>query len=421
MSTGTVEAETVTVNFATDKGVATFRASGFLGQSISVTTPTSSLITAIKPQLFRASQSTMDGIYGRVVTLGGRAQLVVSDFIYSAPWPGDGGNWSTWENRCTNFINTANSNGQTFEWDIWNEPNHYFFWGASQAQWFEAWRRCVVKIRAVAPGAVIVGPSVSGFDQSYIESFLTYAKANNVLPNVLTWHDFDGGSQIPTRVQAMRSFMTTNGINVPKISINEMIHGGEQFFPGVAVRYFSAIERTEVVSAVHACWDESGGTNCFNSGSLNGLLTFDGTQPRSVWWAYKGYADVSGRLVDVAASPTVDAVAGQDLSQLTASVVLGRWGGTENVAVRFRNIGSVSYLNNGGKIRVVAQRIAYSADSPLVAPTKTIDVDYAVSGDELTVVLPDFGSYDAYTIKLSPGSATSDTSPPAPPSGLSIQ
>jgi len=391
------KAETITVDFSSDQGPVTYRASGFL-HGMNGTKPGASLVDLIKPHMFRFGWSWSTAAYSRAKSLGADVQLVLSDLIgySSVPDP------MKWQNLCTTWATNAKNNGWVLQWDIWNEPNGAYFWRGTQEQFFETWRLCFLRIRAVDPNAVIVGPSIDGFDAGYLQSFLSYARANNVLPNILSWHEFGGAGPIEGNVQYMRSYMASNGFNISRISINEVIHPGEYTNPGATARTIASLERARVDSAAHACWGDTGGSNC-NNNSLDGILTFDNTQPRSAWWAYRGYANITGRIVRLSPGGTVDGVAGQDSGLQTASVVLGREGASGDVLVNFTRISSAAYLNNAGQVRVVAKRIPDSGSSSLSGPTTVVDADYAVSNDSVSVTLPDFGYSDAYIIKLSRG------------------
>jgi hypothetical protein len=39
------------------------------------------------------------------------------------------------------------------------------------------------------PNAKIMGPSADRWDQNYMRDFLTYAKNNNCLPDIVSWHE----------------------------------------------------------------------------------------------------------------------------------------------------------------------------------------------------------------------------------------
>jgi len=308
--------ETVTIAMHLDGGAVTYRGSGFLHHGILTGSPTDALTTPMKTKLVRCGAVGANDVcntnYTRIVSLGATPQMLLSDNFYQAPWPGDGGNWTAWENQCSSKVNAAVAAGRTFQYDIWNEPNSTNpFWGAAggQSQWFEAYKRCVNIIRGILPGAVIVGPSVGPYDETYLQQFLTYAKANSVLPDRLSWHEFFGGSEVEGHVTAMRTYMDNNAITRIPISINEYAGPTQFYSPGQLVWYLAAFERAGVDSASHACWDDAGtdtGNNCFNTpATLNGLLTTNGTSRRSGWWAHKGYGDLSGRLVGFGSQATV--------------------------------------------------------------------------------------------------------------------
>jgi hypothetical protein len=304
--------ETVTIDMSLDGGPVTYRASGFMHHGILAATPSDALVTPMKTKMVRCgalgANDVCNTIYNRVTGLGAKLQFLLSDNFYQAPWPGDGGNWTAWDNQCTNKVNAAVTAGRTFEWDIWNEPNITNpFWGAAggQSQWFEAWKRCVNIIRGILPNAVIVGPSVGGDfttqSKTYLEQFLTYAKANNVMPNRLSWHESWGGAQVQDNIDTMRTYMVANDINPIPISISEYVNPSEFTAPGPTIRYLATLERAQVDSAAHACWNDTGtntGDACFNTpATLNGLLTTNGLSARSSWWVHKGYGDLSGRMV----------------------------------------------------------------------------------------------------------------------------
>ncbi len=400
-------AETVVVNFSSDYGPMIYRASGFL-HGISGSKPPALLLDPLKPKILRFGCCNWDhASYVRAKSSGAEVQLVVSDVFGYSRVP----NATTWQRFIADQVRHAKKTNQAVQWDIWNEPNLSQFWPGTQSQFFEIWRLAVEQIRSQEPNAVIVGPSISGFDPAYLRDFLSYAKANNVLPDVLSWHDFDAPNAIPVHVQSMRSWLSSKTIQISRFSINEFTNSGDYTLPGLSIHYLANLERAGIESAVRACWPDGSGSNCSNS-SLDGILTFDASQPRSVWWAYKGYADITGRLVSVTAGATVDGIAGQNPAAKTARVVLGRNGGSGDVLVKFINIAAAaSYLNNGGTVHVIAERIADSGLNALGAPAPMINADYAISNNEFTVLLTHFGGTDAYTVTLTPGTAGAQRKP----------
>jgi len=225
----------------------------------------------------------------------------------------------------------------------------------------------------------------------------------------------------------MRKILDSLGTNITRISLNEMIGSGEWTDPGVAAIYLAVVERSGAESAAHACWGDSGGIyNCDNN-SLDGLLTVDGAKPRSPWWVYKGYADITGRLVGFTLPadhspanlyPTwVDGVVGQDSAKKVVRGIFGRSlaarvqgfvtdTGRIGVPFRFTNMNSVPYLGGTGKVHVTAQLIPKSGFSPLAAPLPALDAMYAVSDNALQFTVPNVGDGEAFTVLLTPEGGT---------------
>jgi hypothetical protein len=77
----------------------------------------------------------------------------------------------------------------------------------------------------------------------------------------------------------------------------------------------------------------------------------------------------------------------------------------------------VPYLIGTNQIHIFAQWVPNSGYNGLASPTTVVDTTLAVSGTQLTVSLPNFGSSDAYLITLQPGASQSSaptiTSQPA--------
>ena len=324
-------------------------------------------------------------------------QVVVSDATnYKSPWPGDKNNWTSWENTAKSLAQQALSQNKEVMFDIWNEPDMAGeFWGRNKTQWLETWKRGVNAIRSVDPTATIVGPSVSSYNNSFLgmKDFLTYAKANNVLPNVISWHSF--GSYITGEVNDLKSIGTSLGVDVSRISINESLAEAEAYRPGAIPDYMAEIESNRIESSARSCW----GT-CFNN-SLDGLLT-TANKPRSTWWVYERYGRMSGESVATTGATSLNVVASKDTG--LAYALVGRFAQSSSKAqILLDNLDDVQSLLQNGKVHVLAERIANSNTSASTGPTVTINADYTVTNGQLLLTLPNFGSsYDAYAITLSP-------------------
>ena len=396
--------ETVVVDFGVDCGPVTYRGSGFL-HGMSTTEPPSAMLDPIKPRMFR---SQVFNIYPRAAALGAEVQFILSDMwgYNHGSWPGDDGDWTAWEDLVASRIQQAQTAGYIFQWDIWNEANISIFWGRDAAQFFETWRRGYNVIRTLEPDATIVGPSLAAYHDPNtfftVKEFLIYARDHDVLPDVLSWHEWHPQNLIP-HVTDVRTFMAANGIAIDRISINETIFGTQQTWPGIIPWYFHAIEETGLDSAAHSCWNEPSGVwNCWTQ-TLGGLLTLDDRQPRATWWVYKAYGDMTGRLVPVTPSARVAGIACQDIVEGDAQILLGRASTTDHglVSLDLGNLDLLPFLiDQDDRTRVLAERILDSEWEASSGPIIALDSLHAVAGGRVLLELPEFGLKDAYVVKL---------------------
>lgn len=400
------EAETVAVDFAVIKGPATHRASGFL-HGISTEQPSDQVVRPLKPRLFRlkAREALTPSLYRRLTGYGADVQSVISDaYGYPGPsdiWPGDGGDWTKWENLVEGLVQEADSKVFKLLWDIWNEPDHDHSWKRSSKQFFETWKRAVRTIRRVNPKAVIVGPSLANGPCNYLYAFLLSAQAHNVLPDIISWHDMD--LDHPNNVVNVRQFMAKHGIPDRPISINEYRYSDGTHRPGDIVWWLSHIEEEAPESAAHSCWpDRDGYSNC-ETYTLDGLLSRDGSR-RAAWFTHKGYAEITGQLVSVGSSGfKVAGIAGVDSDLKVSRLILGHRESVdtlpeEPIEVVFRNVDRLGLSLKEQTVFVRAERIPDSGilDSPQV----TIAASYPVFNNEVRIHLQDFGAGEAYTVVI---------------------
>ena len=306
-----------------------------------------------------------------------------------------------WLATVTTLLNNIQAAGYVVHYDIWNEPDLGSFWAGTQAQFFEMWRQTHLKIRELQPGASIIGPSLAYYDATWMGQFLDYVKANNVVPDVLNWHEWTYTS-IPGNHANAVALLAARSIPLTRFGVAEYVSENEQFLPDRLVGFLQRLESVGVEFAGHACWPDpgmGGASNCV-SAVMNGIVTNESPKrPRSTWWVYKGYADISGRLVGVTQLNGTSTIAGKDSALGTANVLIGNHGGVP-VDVQFTNLSSSPYLIIGGQVRVKAYRIANNSYNAVPTLPTMIDSDYAVVGDSITVGLPSFAGGDAYIVQL---------------------
>eukprot|EP00833_Pecoramyces_ruminatium_P003012 jgi/Orpsp1_1/1177044/evm.model.c7180000059966.1 len=54
------------------------------------------------------------------------------------------------------------------------------------------WKQTYQAIRQADPNEKIIGPCYSWYTDDKLRNFLKYAKANNCLPDIISWHELSG-------------------------------------------------------------------------------------------------------------------------------------------------------------------------------------------------------------------------------------
>ncbi len=447
----------ITVDFATNIGPATQRFVGFINPTITATDPPDSMITPLKPEMIRTfahyGEHLYDepgsifapGVYARLHDdLGMTIQIMMSSTYgihrlnetcwYDCTgdcWPGDNGDWTHYENFVSDVVTEVLSRGYTdIVYDLWNEPDNLLggFWIRSRAQYIETWKRGYDAIKAVDASAVIAGPSFSLYRSNdentiwTIGDWLTDIGAQYE-PDILTWHEWGWDIR---NLKKRIDYWDTQGFDV---SINEYVYITEKADAGPIITFIADMERSDAKNACKSCWNEPGDGSCEWYGclepSLNSLLAGAKTaeyETRSIWWAYRRYADITGTLVDVShvippltgsEHNWLDAVAGKDSTNEYARTVIGLFKPSSpgTLEVLFDNMSSVSYLVSGGQVHVKVEHIPNSEYDAMSSPTVVIDTDYSVVSDQVTVDLSNVGARDAFAIELT---APSGGNPPGP-------
>ncbi|WP_327589742.1 ricin-type beta-trefoil lectin domain protein [Nonomuraea sp. NBC_00507] len=415
--------QTITVDFSAGGGSPTYRASGWIyGMTENASAPPDRFYTDVKFRYMRAGGAQLDSPGGwvsgkydrrwnstraqllRTRSLGGEFILLVHD-LWGADgypisrFPGDNGDWTDYDNFLTRLINDVRATGATVQWDLWNEPNITLFWNRPQSQYFELWRRTYQRIRAAFPTHLIVGPScacVPSATHSFWNQYLDYVKANNVVPDIISWHSLPGDPV--ANVAAADTTLNSRGIPHPRpYQINEYGASNEQN-PGDGSWYIARLERAGA-DGLRANW--AGGGNLHND--LGNLLVRNSAgeyQPKGEWWVYRFYGSQTGQIVSVTPSSSYDAFATKAAG--TAKILVGGGTTTGNIAVNLRRLDTTSGIVQNNQVRVVAERIPYNGGGTVQGPVLFQNSVVTLSGDGTTVNLPHTAIDDTYTITLLP-------------------
>jgi hypothetical protein len=285
-----------------------------------------------------------------------------------------------------------------YAYEIWNEPNGTYG-DRSAASFNDFWRQSFVKLRQLDPGAKITGPSISWYDEGFLRPFLTYAKSNNCLPDIVGWHE-GTGINIEGDVQRYRSLEKELGIGPLPITMNEYSGAGwakDEGRPGASAPLIAQLERAGVETACISWW-----TPDSIAGHLGSLLATD-AQSNGGWFLYKWYGDMTGNMVATTPSlakdsKNLDGFASLDTAAGHAAVILGGVNdGTVQVIVKGFRAAPVF----GDAVHAVVERTHWTGRSGVVASPETLStVDTAIANDQISVSISNANADDGYRVSL---------------------
>jgi hypothetical protein len=427
--------QTVTVNFASTTGPVTGAGSGFLyGLSQDGTQPPDYLLAPLNPTSARGGGASItgNGWYGDGYTDGtgfqarmtsiiaqatrlstppydGKYDVLLSDIWgpgSDAPegmlYPCNDGNCSNWVTFVDDVVTDLQNAGlgNDVRYDIWNEPDNSAFYppGYNTTQYYEMWNAAVNEIRSLQSNAVIVGPSVSNFNTTYLSEFLSTVKADGTVPNVLNWH-FSGNPI--SDAQTEETQLSTDGITGVSLSMNEYLVSAQEN-AGQEAWYVDQIAKSDLSSASHGIWG-----SCCTTGNLDGILGTNGSGtlvPTAQWWVYDKYAQMTGELASVTNSGgTTDAAAAEDSTRDLATVLLGdSAGNTGTVTLNLDGLSSMSWLEGSSGIEVNLERIPDSGSNQLPQPSLVTQEVVANGTSSVTLPINWAAANDAYFVTLTP-------------------
>jgi hypothetical protein len=404
----TAATPTVTVNAAAPFRPVTHVAAGGLYAFSKAGVPASSLLLPLHlnsvVQMAPGGQQLPNGeptpagdvlVVNSSATATGASEIIRMPDIYPN-FPYRWVSWADWLSKVDTMVRARLSAGNDTNlaaWELWNEPD--FTWNTATAGSFDAgWVRTFAEVRKLDSVTPIQGPSISHWNQSFMQDFLSNAKANNAVPDIISWHELGGPGSIAADVSACVALERSLGITPRPISIEEYATTGEVDTPGALVPYLAAFERTGVANAERAFWHEYG--------TVDGLVTVSGVngtttnQPTGTWWLYKWYGDMTGSMVSVSppGGSSLDGVASFDPLSKTADIIVGGGSGTTNVTVS--GIGAL-----GSSVSALVESTSTPDRFTAEPSAHTISQQtLTASGGQVTVQIPSMSASSAYHVLL---------------------
>ncbi|WEV63729.1 Ig-like domain-containing protein [Bifidobacterium sp. ESL0732] len=281
----------------------------------------------------------------------------------------------------------------------------------SWTKMLDDWKTMFNYIRSLEPGARIAGPNFSWYESNHYRSFLQYAKDNNVVPDIVTWHELSGPENFYGHYDDWKGIVNDvlgANANIP-VSINEYAKSsGELNKPGSLIQYISRFENYKV-SADLPYW--------FPTGDLDWLTTHN-NQATGTWWLYNWYGGLTGHTVKVDLpdrEQATQAVAAYDEATKQTRVIFG--GYTDESApfstkLKFDN--ASGKYPNGARVTVYGvdateagnanDKVPGASDGPYLVNQHSYSASRLAAGIDLTGL----NAASAYYAIVSPDTAQND-------------
>jgi hypothetical protein len=404
-------ATTLVVNAAQTLRSVTHVGTGSLYGLASASTPADSLVQALKPNTFvqmapGGSQlpngepaPAGDSLVVAPKAAAAGAKVVVRMPDWYPNFPYQWVSWSNWLSAVDQQVDAVKSSGATniSAYELWNEPD--WTWDTTNAGAFDAgWARTYNEVRSKDATTPIQGPSYSAWDQSWMTTFLTDAKASGTVPDIIAWHELQGSSGIAAHIAAYRALESSLGISPRPIAIEEYGTPSEMGNSGALIGYAAKFERGGVHDAELAFWN--------HYGTLGDTLTDTGGSPNGSYWTYKWYGDMSGNMLTTTppAQTGIDGLASLNGAGNQISVITG--GCTGSCAVTVNGLSSLSAFGSAVHVKLeYSPGTGRTTASP--GPITISDTDYSVSNGSITVPVT-MNASDGYHLVVTPsGTSTS--------------
>ena len=222
---------------------------------------------------------------------GGEINVMMQD-IY-AKWPYEDLGIDDYLPKVDKIVKetAADPNSERFVYIPFNEPDQIWYkldvqdqaqYEKNRDRFFKDWKTVYQRIRAIDPDARIAGPNEAAYHSRLLKDFLAFAKRENVLPQVMTWHELGSGSlrDFQAHYDDYRRLEREAGVAPLKINIDEYANRRDLSVPGQLVQWVSMFERNKVYANM-AYWDAAG--------NLSGHVVRSNI-PNGGWWLFRWYA-----------------------------------------------------------------------------------------------------------------------------------
>ncbi|KAL6695331.1 glycoside hydrolase family 39 protein [Trichoderma pleuroticola] len=227
-------------------------------------------------------------------------------------FPGDNGDWSTWDSFLNQVVSDMRANNMTtaIKVDIWNEADGGGFWLRDRSQFMDMYARTHNTLRNILPEAQIFGPTFTGQpdpNNVWWTDWLSMIGSQNVIPDVYCWHLIrqsggSGGDDITFSRGVFEQLLQQFDLPSRPINIDEYGSPEEQV-PASSAWFMARFERNNI-HGLRSVWTGGPSLHDFMTDLLG--RTGDGVYfPAGEWQVYRYYGtNMTGNRVS--STPSAD-------------------------------------------------------------------------------------------------------------------
>ncbi|KAJ5389201.1 uncharacterized protein N7496_000269 [Penicillium cataractarum] len=323
----------------------------------------------------------------------------------SAPYPGDNGDWTSWDEYLTQLFSDIKANSMTtgLVIDIWNEPDLTAFWNRDQSQYLEMWGRTYYKFRAEFGTAVeLSGPASAGepvASNTWWQAWASFVASNQSIPDQYAWHMEGGGGDLLSAQAGLNYWRSTYNLPSKLININEYGVYDEQV-PAGSAWWIGQLERINA-RGLRGNW--LSGTNLHDY--MASLLGKSGSTyyPNGDYQVYKYYyQNMTGYRVGTLPSSDLKLEAYATVGSDYARVLVGVRVATGTWELELNSLSSLG-LPTSGTLNVHTWGFPVASDvhyGEVDAPTDLGWYGHAYSGDTVTFPVYQTDEVTAYVFEF---------------------
>lgn len=305
----------------------------------------------------------------------------------------------------TEAVATTSARPSDYVFIPFNEPdggNWYADWSTMKEVFLADWKATYDTIQRVYARhglghARIGGPGDTRWQPARSTDFLSYAKANGVLPDIFIWHELgiDNLRTFRANYAAYRRLETDLGVGPIHVNITEYGMLRDMGTPGQLIQWLSIMEDLKIDGQT-AYWNYAGNLSD-NSARANAA--------NAGWWMFKWYGDLEGSQTVTVTPPelnTVDSlqgIAAIDTRNRRATVLFG--GGSKPVSLRLSGLDGRVF---GERVDIEVREVTLSGAEGVAGAPPVITVLDGVRLDSgaISLDVPTYDRYAAYQVLITP-------------------